>query len=351
MFRTKPFLLMLLVATSIPMFVPAQADAGPLLDWILGRRARRTQPWTVQNRVAYPHNAAAIAASANGCLQPGVCQVNCQRTCQRTVVNYVPQTCYRTQWQRIPVTQYRPVTNTDPCSGCTVTCMRPCTTYRWQAQRVPYTTYRPVYRTETYRVPVTYYTSDCGNVNPCASCNAGTQTSGPAFNNTQQPTPATPPAGGVNTSGAYVTQPGYYNTGGQSTIGGGAADTVPSLVDPTSAQRPLIQKTLPTVPDTSQLIDVPNLNSTPMNYSSPIEATPLQAPENNLEEPVLIRGDKQARALIHKKWNYTPVRLASYETEVVQPRKSRTYVGKLKIAPEVQEQKTPQRPNAIWQAK
>ena len=343
MFRTKSFLLLMLVATSIPMLVPAQAEAGPLLDWIMGRRARRTQPWTVQN-YGYPQNAAAIAASANGCLQPGVCQVNCQRTCRRTVVNYVPQTCYRTQWQRIPITQYRPVTNSDPCSGCTVTCMRPCTTYRWQAQRVPYTTYRPVYRTETYRVPVTYYTNDCGNVNPCTSCNAGTQSTGPAFNNTQQPTPASPPAG---TSGAYVTQPGYYNTAGRSLIRG-AADTTPSLVDPTSMQRPIIRQTLPAVPDTTQLIEVPQLNSTPMNYSSPVETTPLQGPDNKLEEPVLIRGDKQAKALLQKKWDYSPVRLVSYETEVTPVKKARTYMGELKVVPN---QQKPQRPNAIWTAK
>ena len=59
-------------------------------------------------------------------------------------VSYVPQTCYRTVYTQVPVTTMRPVTTTDPCTGCPVTCMRPETTYCQKAQVVPYTTYRQV---------------------------------------------------------------------------------------------------------------------------------------------------------------------------------------------------------------
>ena len=274
---------------------PQQAEAGPLLDWMLGRnRYRNTVPYGSN------YNAAAIAASANGQLQPGVCQVNCQRTCQRTVVNYVPQTCYRTRWQQVPVTSYRPVTNTDPCSGCTVTCMRPCTSYTWQAQRVPYTTYRPVYRTETYRVPVTYYTTDCANpTSGCASCTNTGGASG-VFQPggiTPQPTPANP-----STS---------LNTYGQSVLGGNAADIAPSINSPTSSQRPVY----PSYPSPSSLQSFPQLQTAPLQTGS--GSTPGSS-INWQEEPTLIPADKQADATVRQRWSYQPVRLASHE-EVVEP--------------------------------
>ncbi len=339
MFRTKTILSTLILGISASIFVPTQAQAGPLLDWILGRRARRTtQPWYAQP--AGVPNAGAISASSNGCLQPGVCQVNCYKNCQRTVVNYVPQTCYRTQWNRIPVTQYRPVTNSDPNTGCSVTCMRPCTTYTWQMQRVPYTTYRPVYRTQTYRVPVTYYTNDCGNANPscstCTSCNTNPNVSGPAFSN--QPTPATP-QNGVNTSQNYYAQPGYYNVGA-----GNAADTTP-MINPTENQRPSMQQSTP--PDTSGLMDVPDLKSSPIDFQNPTNANPIEIPDGNLdiEQPALIGADKQANSLLHQKWEYSPVRLASHAEPVEVRKTPREFNGQLKVV-----EKAPQA-NAIWRAK
>ena len=139
------------------------ADAGPLLDWLRSKCSRN------DNVVVGGYQATSgTYTQAPTTLMPGQCQRTCMQTCQRTVVNYVPYTAYRTEWQRVPVTQYRPVTNTDPCSGCTVTCMRPCTNYSWQLQRKPYTTYRPVYQTQSYRVPVTTITNDCNS--GCSTC-------------------------------------------------------------------------------------------------------------------------------------------------------------------------------------
>ena len=208
--------------------MPQSAEAGPLLDWLRGRRnacCRPAQP--VANNCTTCGTApqvAAVASNAAG-LQPGQCMRTCQQTCSRTVVNYVPQTAYRTSWKQVPVTQYRPVTNSDPCTGCTVTCMRPCTTYTYQAQRVPYTTYRPVYRTETYRVPVTTITNDCATGGcPTGTCGTGGSVSGSATRtdnfapnsavtfgtptiSTQPATSFSAPSGGLSTGGGFQTGP------------------------------------------------------------------------------------------------------------------------------------------------
>jgi hypothetical protein len=55
----------------------------------------------------------------------------------QTVVGAMPTAAYDTQWQRTPVTYYRPVTQFDPNYGTTVTALQPCTSYQYQAQRVP----------------------------------------------------------------------------------------------------------------------------------------------------------------------------------------------------------------------
>jgi hypothetical protein len=347
MYRTKTFISAIAIIVTASAFIPSEAEAGPLLDWIRGRRARRTAPW-------YRQNAAAVSQSASCGLQPGVCRVDCQKTCQRTVVNYVPQTCYRSCWKRIPVTQYRPVTNTDPCSGCTVTCMRPCTTYSWKMERVPYTTYRPVYRTETYKVPVTYFTTDCGNTNPsctscntgCDTCNTGGQTVGPAFNSGGQPTPAdSPPSinGSVpTTSTGYYQQPTQYNAGNA------------MIVNPTMTQRP-VNTNMQLPPDTTQLMNLPNMQSTPLynttpTNTNPVDAYPLPDPqgfqwENN---PAASNDDKQARDLLHQRWSYSPVRLAKYESEVQSARPAtQEFQGELEV---VNPSKSAH-PNAIWMSK
>ena len=167
MFRFKITLLALVVTCTQWLAFSADADAGILRDWLNRRRAR----WCQQQAPAIPVN----TVGYNG-LQPGQCATTCQKTCSRVVVNYVPCTSYRTSYERVPVTQYRPQTSTDPCTGCSVTCMRPCTSYTYRMRRVPYTTYRPVYRTETYRVPVTTITNDCNTcgANPtCSTCATG----------------------------------------------------------------------------------------------------------------------------------------------------------------------------------
>lgn len=77
---------------------------------------------------------------------------------------YVPQTCYRTVYRRVPVTTYRAVTGSNPCTGCPVTYYRPVTAWTSQAYSIPYTTYRLVYSTPRAAY-VTY-----GSYTPCDPC-------------------------------------------------------------------------------------------------------------------------------------------------------------------------------------
>ena len=327
------------IAAITMLSVPADAEAGPLLDWFRGLRRPAAQTCCPPSPCA-PQ----MVSSPNACgLQPGQCMRTCQQECSRTVVSYVPYTAYRTDWKRVPVTQYKPVTNSDPCTGCTVTCMRPCTTYTYQMQRVPYTTYRPCYRTETYKVPVTTITNDCcptGNCNTCnTSCNtcvsgmgmpsaAGCATCGPTAAN-QVPTlgPATnfapttsnysPTTG--NVIGTYYEYPAASTPSGTITTegtysSGQPADTVPSLdgINPQSSHRPMLDR----------------LQQAGDNWTTSF-GQPSSRPAPNVRS----YQENIAQAPIRKEWNYSPVRLASYRQ--VQPqRESVQITGTFKPARE-----------------
>ncbi len=335
MLRTK-LLILTVVALTTQLSMVSDAQAGPLLDWLQGIRRNCARPALPQYGYTAPAAAATVAAPHNVAnLQPGQCLKTCQQTCSRTVVNYVPYTAYRTNWNRVPVTQYRPVTSSDPCTGCTMTCMKPCTTYTYQMQRVPYTTYRPVYRQETYKVPVTTLVNDCNTCNTgcntCATGNVGAmQNFAP-----QQPTYAPP----------------VYSPGNTGTL---PADTVPTLAPSAGST------TRTTVPSRSLSTDASYelqsaYQSTPA-YSvppqSPINMSPHTAarvPDVNSatrgvrpeasQRPFLDRLQnqgssngysgklKQAKATpapikpktqmtsLHRRWSYSPVRLASNRSE------------------------------------
>jgi hypothetical protein len=49
-----------------------------------------------------------------------------------------------------PYTALRPVTATDPCTGCRTTVMHPTTSYMQRTVMMPYTTYRPVLQTSYF---------------------------------------------------------------------------------------------------------------------------------------------------------------------------------------------------------
>lgn len=277
---------------------PSDAEAGPLLDWIRNRCRRPS--------CAQPMGCAQPAGFAtNACgLQPGQCLKTCQQTCSRTVVSYVPYTAYRTEWKRVPVTSYRPVTNSDPCTGCTVTCMRPCTTYTYQCQRIPYTTHRPVYRTETYQVPVTTLTNDCdtGACSTCPTCPTCVAPTAPVPGNFA-PTTSTPETyyeypTAQPPRGAIINPSGTYNT-----------NVVPADQSPTLApqsSRPYVES-LRTEPART-IYTPPAANSQPTNY--------------------------EARTPARKDWNFTPARLASHSASISRSTSSaRSSDGMQAIAP------------------
>ncbi len=272
--------------------VPSTAEAGPLLDWFLGRRSCRRPACYQQQPVV------AALPSAN-------CQTTCMQTCQRTVVNYVPCTSYRTSWQRVPVTSYRPQSNTDPCTGCTVTCMKPCTTYTYRAVQTPYTTYRPVYRTQAYQVPITY-TSQAPQIHsPIGGCNScGVQ---PMI---QQPVANVPTiTGALNPAGTYTTVP---NIGTQ----------IPANTQPQLQQRPIIiEQPTPAVGTSSRLNAPARQQAWPTNPNlNPINATRQDSGGEQYQPPQLFDVEpKTARATeiqspVFKRFDYSPVRSASLQT-------------------------------------
>ena len=351
MLRTK-LLLIIAVASISQMTMVSEAQAGPLLDWFRGIRRNCCQrPTTPQTAFRAP---SAVATPSVANLQPGQCLKTCNQTCSRTVVNYVPYTAYRTNWNRVPVTQYRPVTSSDPCTGCTMTCMKPCTTYTYKMQRVPYTTYRPVYRQENYTVPVTTLvnscpTNTCGNT--CDTCGTGNAASVPNFA-PQQPAFSAP----------------VYSPS-QSFPGAVPADTVPSLSPAPTPAGSLSRTQVPTGTLStgssyeSAYQPQPSYQSTP-NYpaASPTTAMPHTAariPDVNsatqgvrpqsTQRPFLDRLQnqgtssdfnsqlKQARSApavnkpleqktrmtsLHRRWSYSPARLASTRSDVTKSRSS-----------------------------
>jgi hypothetical protein len=332
MLRTK-LLILIVVALTSQLSMVSEAQAGPLLDWLKGIRRNCARPALPQYGFTAP--AAQTPNVAN--LQPGQCLKTCQQTCSRTVVNYVPYTAYRTNWNRVPVTQYRPVTSSDPCTGCTMTCMKPCTTYTYKMQRVPYTTYRPVYRQESYKVPVTTLVNDC---NSCNTCNTGCNTCGTGnvggMQNfaPQQPTYSAPvyspgtnvapadtvptlaptqgsasrttvPAGSLSTDASYELQSAYqsmpaYTAPSQNPISA-LPHTAARIPDVNSATRGVR-------PQTSQR---PFLDRLQNQGSSHGYQTKLKQAK---VAPAPIKPKTQLTSL-HRRWSYSPVRLASNRSD------------------------------------
>lgn len=337
MFKLK-IVTLTLAAAVVSMVQPTDAQAGPLLDWLRGvRRGCCGQRATPQyGYYAQGPSVAAAAPSAAG-LQPGQCMKTCNKTCSRTVVNYVPYTAYRTNWNRVPVTQYKPVTTSDPCTGCTMTCMKPCTTYTYQCQKVPYTTYRPVYRQEQYTVPVTTITNDCANGNcgggSCDSCGGG----GPVNNFSPigaTPTYADPNAYSAPTSAPAYPTPGYSSPTYSTPSSSVPADVTPSLATPSGTQSRLMAPsgtlTTGSTWSTQRPTAAPHTAAVPQIRTAtegvrPQQRQPsfLERLENqgasrkettgsyrqaDLENQFKPRTEMQS---LRRRWSYSPVRMAS----------------------------------------
>ena len=340
MLRTK-LLILTVVALTTQLSMVSEAQAGPLLDWLRGIRRNSARPVLPQYGFRGPSATAPSAQAPNVAnLQPGQCLKTCQQTCSRTVVNYVPYTAYRTNWNRVPVTQYRPVTSSDPCTGCTMTCMKPCTTYTYKMQRVPYTTYRPVYRQETYRVPVTTLVNDCNTCHTgCDTCGPGNVAGPPNFAPQQQPNfsppvfspgtngvlpadtaptlaPSTPSAGStsrttiapgsLSTESSYELQSAYQSTPSYSVPSQSPLDASPH----TAARIPDVNSATRGVrPETSQRPFLDRLQ----NQGTNNDRYPSTLKQAN-GAPAVIKPKTQLTSL-HRRWSYSPVRLASNRSE------------------------------------
>jgi len=322
------------VAMATCLQTPTTVEAGPLMDWLFGRRCFRP---CLRQQVARP------VVAQDPCTQ--VCQTTCQQTCQRTVVNYVPCTAYRTQYERVPVTVYRQTSSVDPCTGCTVTCNRPCTTYTMRAVQVPYTTYRPVYSTQTYSVPVTQTTmmpasvcDPCNNpalttsanqslILPNSGCNAcgipGATVQGGAGSASTVPTITN----SLSTNGSYTIVP---NTGSRTVIqgtdatpGGSTqqtptpADQVPQLDSSQNNSSGGVQ--LPSGSQTRNPRSLPGSTSSPQRadrqaWESSSDVTPIpdDGPAWDDQFPQLYPAeDNTAAAPQFERFSYSPVRFAS----------------------------------------
>lgn len=320
MLKLKSFVCTSLLSALLVGLAPAKAQAGPLLDWLLGK-----------HKGCCSSCLAPAQACAPTCPQPTVCQMNCTQTCQRVVVNYVPYTAYRTNWEQVPVTQYRQTCSTDPCTGCPVTCMKPCVSYSWQLKRVPYVTYRPVYRTESYSVPVTYTAMAPSTCSTCATCptsptvglpQAGCSTCGTGYANpviSSMPTvlpDATLATNGTYTVSPSTTVPPYYQSAPATT-------TSPYLQNNTTItpadQAPVLGKPIiidrrEIVPDSSSF-QAPAL--TPSGTNTGLQGVrPIRDPNPGLRwdnrAPATNPEDQTASAPTRRRWDYSPVRLASH---------------------------------------
>ncbi len=305
MIRVKTLIVFSILATS-QLIWTASADAGPLLDWLRGRRCNN-------NQVLRPATAAPTTC--------GTCTTTCQQTCQRVVVNYVPYTAYRSSWERVPVTTYRQSSSTDPCTGCTVTCNRPCTTYTWRMKQEPFTTYRPVYRTETYRTPVTY--TSAMPASPCNTCaSPGFATGTPVIQ--QSPVIQQAPVGTINPGTTFTPlDQSSAATGGaifqQAPItGGSAADLQPSL-NPQIQQRPIIGGE-----GSSSRNQFPTQINTQPTRTTGFPAVRDRNPSarwNNQSAPQLLSpfNHSASNTPSVERWNYSPVKLASYQAPLKTP--------------------------------
>ncbi len=279
-----------IIGTQWFAFVP-EANAGLLRDWFNRCRCRRA--------AAAPDTCCAPSTNFAG-LQPGQCQTTCMQTCSRVVVNYVPCTSFRTVCERVPVTTFRPETRTDPCTGCTITCMRPCTTFTTQTRRVPYTTFRPEYRTQTFQVPVTTVSNDCNTcptASPCATGACGTATPTVFSAPTQ-----TVPGGVITTDGTFGLQPSAL-PGTTVTPLPTPADVTPSI-NPQNSNRSVIDSMNE---GSSTRMQSPQQN--PGNWTLTAARNPINRDWSSI--PVS-SASVAGNSPVTRKWSYSPVKQASY---------------------------------------
>ena len=146
-----------LVAVICTFAAPETAQAGPLLDWLFGRRAAPAypvgpaipvgQPYANGYAAGYSPYPSAYGVYGNPAYGYGQQGYGVPSYASRygnyavppnglpNTMSYVPN--YSSYAYRAPVTYYRPLLTTDPTTGSQVVAMAPCTSYEYQTQRVP----------------------------------------------------------------------------------------------------------------------------------------------------------------------------------------------------------------------
>ena len=338
MFRFKIAFFALVVTFAHWTTFQSGADAGLLRDWLARRRARRAQSTCLAPAQSTFAAAAPVNTVGFNGLQPGQCATTCQQTCSRVVVNYVPCTSYRTSVERVPVTQFRPQTSTDPCTGCTTTCMRPCTTFTYRTKRVPFTTYRPVYRRENYRVPVTTITNNCNSCGVAPTCDT-CQTGGSLVG--QQVLPATQsfqtvPNGTITTDGSF--SQGLPPT--TVTPLPTPADSTPSIISPQNSNQSVIDA----LGGSSTKFEAPQTDRRDWTLTS-------TKPANRDWSNVPVTSVAAAASPVTKKWTYSPVKQASYESvDASEAPEMKTIRGQLRVPAKPVKKTTETNVNQHWKS-
>ncbi len=128
------------LAASFALAETPKANANTFLDWLHGRN-------TDETIVCYPtycYDPCVQYDPCNPCATQVVPQGQAVAPNWGTspmvqpappAVNPIPQTYYKTNWEKVPVTRYRPVVYSDPATGYPLTVMDPCTTYTWMPER------------------------------------------------------------------------------------------------------------------------------------------------------------------------------------------------------------------------
>ncbi len=107
---------------------PSVSQAGPILDWLFGRRC--TTAMYCPTTTAY---APVVQSPCSPCAAAGATAYSPVVAAQPTVAAYAPTAAYQTVQAQVPVTYYRPTTAYSP----TVPAMAGCTAVQVQTQRRP----------------------------------------------------------------------------------------------------------------------------------------------------------------------------------------------------------------------
>lgn len=278
------------------------AQAGPLIDWLFGRRTAPAYPVggpvPVGNTAGYaPYSSGYAPAYSSGYAPytslrapifsgPGYAPPSGLPTTVTpqlpTTYSYVPN--YRTNYYRAPVTYYRPLMQTDATTGAQTVHMAPCTSYEYQTQRVPTWGQSTYYGNYVPQAPIvsppagTTYTLPRGGL-PLTQSTAPAISSPAASNYTtlQPPIAGLPPvAASTYPTSPYGTSPytvapsNYYGT-----TTGGCTGTAPTYAPPPGL-------TAPPAPTTAPPADpgvFPPASTDPADIKPSLSGSPISSPE------------------------------------------------------------------------